>query len=81
MKKKIILTIFLVYISILVINNVHALENGFTNPLVMYRIPDNGEEGILSARVIIMSGMITKIRTKLIHPTFTLGYDNSQKHP
>ncbi|MCZ7357967.1 MAG: hypothetical protein O8C66_05150 [Candidatus Methanoperedens sp.] len=56
MKKKIILTIFLVYISILVINNVHALENGFTNPLVMYRIPDNGEEGILSARVIVTNG-------------------------
>jgi hypothetical protein len=57
MRKKIILTIFLLYISILAINNVHALENGVTNPLVADRILDNGEEGILlSARDIVTNG-------------------------
>jgi hypothetical protein len=47
MGKKIILTIFLV--NILVINNVHALEN--VNPLVTISTSDNGDDGNLSASV------------------------------
>jgi uncharacterized protein len=56
MIKKILL-IFLIYISILTIGNVCALENGVTIPLVADRFTSNGEEGsYLSAQVVVTNG-------------------------
>lgn len=56
MRKKNLLIILLLYISVLVIN-VNALENGVTIPLVADRMTDNGEEGaFLHAQVIVTNG-------------------------
>ena len=52
-----ILFIFLLYISMLTIGNVYALENGVIIPLVADRITSNGEEGsYLNAQVIVTNG-------------------------
>jgi uncharacterized protein len=57
MRKKFFLAIFLLYVSILTISNVHALEDGVTIPLVADRISDNGEVGsYLNAQVIVTNG-------------------------
>lgn len=52
-----ILLIYLLYIFLLTIGNVHALENGVSIPLVADRVTTNGEEGsYLNAQVIVTNG-------------------------
>lgn len=55
--RKFLLTIFLLYISLLAIGNANALENGVVIPLVADSMSDNGEVGsYLNAQVIVTNG-------------------------